>query len=421
MEKLLHYVWKYRLFPAKMMTIEGTEIEVLDTGVENLDAGPDFVNAKIKMNSIVWAGNVELHSSASDWVRHKHHTDTAYNSVILHVVERMDSDCAVKTTGETIPHLLLSIPEKVQENYRYLISFDNEAACLPMLALLPPLLLTSWKDSLLVERLERKSAAINNLCIAFQDDWDAVFYTTLCRNFGFGLNSDAFEWLAKSLSYKIVLKHCDSVTDLEALLFGQAGFLEEGLREEYSRHLWERYLFFQHKYDLTPLSSSLFKNARTRPQSLPYIRMAQLARILSRSRGLFSKVLEAEQLSSLIPLFDTSVSFFWKNHFTFRTFCDFSQHRIGASSLHILMINTVIPMRFAYYKRKKDNEKEEKTIAMLESLPPETNHITRMFAKGGIGCASAFDSQALIQLKNEYCDRKRCLQCRFGQKLLQQR
>jgi hypothetical protein len=403
-----------------MMTVEGTEIEVLDVGIENHDAGPDFMNAKVKMNSIVWAGNVELHTAASDWMKHRHHTDAAYDSVILHVVERMDSDSIVKMNGDTIPHLLLAVPPHVQENYKYLTSLDRDVACLPMLALLPSILLTSWKDALLAERMERKSSAIDDLCVAYQDDWDAVFYITLCRNFGFGLNSDAFEWLAKSLPYKIVLKHCDSVTDIEALLFGQAEFLNEELQEGYPRYLRERYLFFRHKYELTPLAPSLFKNARTRPQSFPYTRMAQLARILSRSRGLFSKILEIDQLVSLIPLFDTSVSFFWKKHFTFNTSCDFSQHRIGTPSLHILMINTVIPMRFAYYRRKKNSEKEEKTLAMLESLPPESNQITRMFAKGGVSCLSAFDSQALIQLKKEYCDKKRCLQCRIGQKLLQQ-
>ena len=420
MEKLLHYVWKHRLFPERMVTADGTDIEVLDTGIENSDAGPDFLNAKIKMNSIVWAGNIELHSQASDWVKHKHHTDAAYNSVILHVIERMDKENAVKLNGESIPHLQLAIPLKVRENYRYLMSLDRDVACLPMLPFLPSIMLTSWKDSLLAERLERKSLAITDLYDSCQSDWDVVFYTVLCRNFGFGLNSDAFEWLAKTLPYKIVLKHCDSVTDIEALLFGQAGFLADEQKDEYPRYLRERYLFFKHKYELTPLSQSLFRNARTRPQSLPYIRMAQLARILSRSRGLFSKVLETDQLPLLIPLFDTSVSFFWKNHFTFRTPTDFSARRIGTPSLHILMINTVVPICFAYHKMKKNEEKAEKALSMLEHLPSETNHITRMFAKGGIDCTSAFDSQALIQLKKEYCDKKRCLQCRIGQKLLQQ-
>jgi len=420
MEKLLHYVWKYRLFPERMTTIDGTDIEVLDTGIENTDAGPDFLNAKIKMNSIVWAGNVELHTQASDWGKHKHHTDAAYNSVILHVVKRMDTNDTVKHNGESIPHLQLDIPASVSENYQYLMSLDRDVACLPMLPFLPPLMLTSWKDSLLAERLERKSQSIIDLCSSGQDDWDSVFYTILCRNFGFGLNSDAFEWLAKTIPYKIILKHCDSVTDIEALLFGQAGFLADEQKEEYPRYLRERYLFFSHKYELKPLSPSIFRNARTRPQSLPYTRMAQLARILSRSRGLFSKVLETDQLPRLIPLFDTSVSFFWKNHFTFQTPAEFSAHRIGTPSLHILMINTVVPITFAYHRMRRNEAKAERSLAMLESLPPESNHITRMFARGGITCASAFDSQALIQLKKEYCDKKRCLQCRIGQKLLQQ-
>lgn len=420
MEKLLNYIWRNRLFPEEMITTKGESLEVLDTGIENCDAGPDFFNAKIKINSVVWAGNIELHTYTSDWKRHGHNDDNAYETVILHVVEVMDSSEIVKMNGEALPHLVLEIPQNIQNNYEYLVSLNRDVACLSQLYSLPPVFFTSWKDALLFERLERKSNAINELYKFYEGSWEEVFYVTLCRNFGFGLNSDSFEWLAKSLPYRVILKHCDSITDIEALLFGQAGYLDTEQTGEYACYLKGQYDFFKHKYQLKPLTNSLFKTFRVRPRSFPCIRLAQLARLLSHSRGLFSRMLETEHLSCLKELFVTSVSFFWKTHSTFYAEDSFSSRQIGTASLNILIINTVIPVTFAYYRALGDDRKKESVISLLEELPGESNYITRMFERGGIPCSSAFDSQALIQLKKEYCDKKRCLRCRIGQKLLQQ-
>lgn len=420
MEKLLSYVWKHRMFPEKMKTTDGSEIEILDTGLENTDAGPDFFNAKIKIGNVVWVGNVELHKNASDWKKHKHDQDHAYDTVILHVVEFMDRKAVATSEGKKIPHLKMEVPEKIRANYEYLISSDYQIACLPKAALLPSLFLLSWKDALLFERLERKHQKIETLLLQYGGSWEEVFYITLCRNFGFGLNSESFEWLAKSLSYKIILKHCDSLTDIEALLFGQAGYLEDNQTEEYAQYLKKQYDFFKYKYQLQPLTMELFKTFRVRPQCFPVIRLSQLARLLFQSQKLFSIVLETEPLAGLKKVFETGVSFFWRTHFTFSAKSSFSSKKIGESSINTLLINTVVPIRFAYFQMMGNEGKRDAAIAILEQLPPESNYITRMFDAGNIPSVSAFDSQALIQLKKEYCDQKKCLRCRIAQKLLQQ-
>ena len=420
MEKLLSYVWKHRIFPEKMKITDGSEIEILDPGLENTNAGPDFLNVKIKIGDIVWVGNVELHKNASDWEKHKHDHDHAYDTVILHVVEFMDRETVITASGEKIPHLKIEIPNKIRENYEYLISSDYQVACLPKAALLSPLFLSSWKDALLFERLELKYRKIEALLLQYNGSWEEVFYIILCRNFGFGLNSDSFEWLAKSLSYKIILKHCDSLTDIEALLFGQAGYLESNQDGEYAQYLRKQYDFFKYKYHLQPLTVELFKAFRIRPQSFPVIRLAQLAKLLFRSQKLFSIILETESVKELKKVFETGVSFFWRTHFSFSKQSSFSLKKIGNSSINIILINTIVPICFAYYQKMGNEKKRDAAIAILEQLPPESNYITRIFDAGNIPSVSAFDSQALIQLKKEYCDQKKCLQCRIAQKLLLQ-
>ncbi len=419
METLLHYVWKYKLYDlAPLVTTENDPVEVIDPGLHNTNAGPDFFNAKIKINNRLWAGNIEIHSRSSDWYLHRHERDKAYNSVILHVIETENQECISDQNGRVIPQLILKIPDKIKENYEYLLKRETTIPCEGQIREIPGIYLSDWKNALLLERLERKINDIDHLLDEYSGDWNAVFYITLARNFGFGINNDAFERLAKSLPLKYILKHKDSELQTEAMFFGQTGFLEEDIDDPYFISLKREYRFLKNKYQLKNLDQHIFKSLRIRPNNFPHIKISQLATFSRSIETLFSKILEIENINDIYPLFSIKIPDYWLNHYHFEKQSVKKVKQLGISSIDLIVINTISPVLIAYGKKKQVNLFIEKGMQLLSSILAEKNSITHLFKNTGIEILSAADSQALIQLKNEYCDKKKCIFCRIGHKLL---
>jgi len=414
MERLLQYVWKYRLYSAvDLKTAEGVSVTVIDPGIQNTDAGPDFFNAKIQISGTVWAGNIEIHRKASDWKTHHHDRDPVYDSVILHVVE--DADSAVyRTTGEIIPQVVMQIPEVIKSNMDWLLSRETSLPCAERIHEIEPILISTWMNTVLSERLERKVSDILILLEQYKDDWNEVFYIILTRNFGFGNNNEAFEWLAKSLPFRYIRKQRCNSLQIEALLFGQAGLLSDTHDDPYYQSLQQEYRFLQKKYKLKPVDYGSIKQLRMRPINFPHLRLAQLAAIWTHNDTLFSRILENNQLETLKTCFDVTLSEYWDTHYHFQFPSPMRKKTIGLNATNIILINTVVPILFAYGKKKQLPEYCTQSLQMLENIPPESNRLITGFTDAGIRIKNACDTQALIQLRREYCEKKKCLYCRIG-------
>ncbi len=421
-EQLLQYLWKYKLYPSgSLITTDHRVIEVIDPGMQNRDAGPDFFNAKVKMGGQLWAGNVEIHCSSDDWIAHRHHQDKAYNSVILHAAEKVTRE-VVNQAGQRVPQCRLIVPGSFRESTRFLLHSDGNLPCRYQLHTLPKAKVRSFLSRLATERLERKTNDIQALLKRFNNSWDEVFHVMMARNFGFGVNADAFERLALSLPYKYLLKHGDEITSVEALLFGQAGLLDEEVKgDTYQAALRQEYLFLKRKYSLKGLEGYLFKRLRVRPRSFPELRLAQLASLLQSSGRLFSAILQETDCRRLIARLQTEPSPYWQTHYAFGEKSTATPKKIGTASLEIIAINTIIPVLFAYGKSISDDALLERALRFLETLKPEKNARVREFEKAGIVPENAADTQALIQLGKEYCDKRECLFCQIGHALLSTR
>lgn len=420
MEHVLQYVWKHRLFQPSLKTTDGIAIEVLDVGQHNTDEGPDFFNAKVRIGDKVWVGNIEIHKTSEDWYKHKHHLNSNYNSVILHVVERANRVVTNEANLE-IPQCEIVYSEKIKENIDFLLNADVAIPCCNYLRDFPSINMQGWVSSLLLERLQRKANDITKLLERFNNSYADVFYILLSRSMGFGINSDAFEQLALSLPLSNILKQGDAL-HTEALLFGQAGILEDiGNPDEYTRKLQQEYAFLKNKYHLTPLNKHTFRNLRMRPASSPYIRIAQLATLLQNIQGLFGKVLKSKDLGQIRLLFHVNASEYWQTHYVFGEESPRKNKYIGDASLDVMIINTVVPLIFSYGKKVDDETYIDRAMLFLENLKPESNSIVRQFASYGVPADNAYYTQAIIQLKREYCERKKCLYCRVGFKLLSEK
>lgn len=418
MEQLLHYVWKHKLFPLKpLLTAEGESIEIIDPGQANYNAGPDFFNAKIKIGGVVWVGNIEIHQQSSEWERHGHHLDSNYDSVILHVASEIDASVR-RSDGETIPQLELHCPGYLSENYRKLIEADRYPACYRLIPALPKLLLHSWLSRLQTERFEQKTDKIMQLLGRHRKDWEHVFFIILARNFGFGTNSDAFEFWAETIPLQAVNKHRDSLFQIEAFFFGQAGLLQEVPADEYTDRLMKEYTYLSHKFGLRPSANSRWKLLRMRPDNFPHVRIAQLASFYYRSQGLLSALMESQSLKSLRDMLRCGTSEYWLTHYVFGEASPPHPKTLSNQTIDLLVINTVIPFLYAYGKYKTDNILIQRANGLLEEMRPENNFIVRIWKECGLEAAHAGDSQALIQLKKNYCDIKKCLYCRIGYEYL---
>jgi len=417
-ESILHYVWQHKLFTAQqLVTTEGEPVDVIDVGKHNTDAGPDFFNAKIRIGETLWAGNVEIHTRSTDWHKHSHHSDKAYDSVILHVVSEVDGEI-FRADGAKIPQLVLVYPKHIAENYDRLITEQKWIACEDKIASVPGIVIESWKNALLTERLEQKMQAITTLLTESNQHWEEAFYITLARNFGFGTNSQAFESLAKSVPLSILGKHKDQLLQLEAVLFGQAGLLNDEATDEYSVQLKQEYSFLKAKFGLQPINASQWKLLRLRPDNFPHVRIAQFASLIHSSSKLFSKIVDKPEIDYLRSIFVCEPSDYWKRHYLFSHESPVRDKKLGAQSINVLLINTVVPFLFCYAQQKNNQTLKDKALQLLEQLPSERNAIITAWQKLGINSVSAYDSQALLQLKKQYCDDKKCLRCRIGHKVL---
>lgn len=418
MEQLLHYVWKHKIFPLKeLKTTTGQQVEVIDTGLANTDAGPDFFNAKLKLDGVLWIGNIEIHERSSDWFKHGHHADAGYNSVILHIASEIDTEIS-RSNGERIPPIQLICPEAVRTNYKELLETDSYPPCYRIIPSLPPFTAHSWMTALQMERFEQKATLLNERLKRCQGNWEDAFFITLARNFGFGLNGDAFETWAHRLPFRAVDKHRNDLFQIEAIFFGQAGILEDSDGDGYYLRLKKEYTYLQHKFGLIPMDASLWRFLRLRPANFPHIRIAQLACLYHRAYGLLSRIMETETLQGVRDILKGGTSEYWLTHYTFGGSSPSRPKTLSNTSLDLLIINTVVTFLYAYGLHKGNRVLCARAGSFLEELKAENNYITRMWEQCGMKASNAADSQALIQLKKEYCDKKKCLYCRIGYEYL---
>ena len=418
MEQLLHYVWKHKIFPLKeLKTTTGQQVEVIDTGLANTDAGPDFFNAKLKLDGVLWIGNIEIHERSSDWFKHGHHADTGYNSVILHIASEIDTEIS-RSNGERIPQIQLICPEAVRTNYKELLETASYPPCYRIIPSLSPFTAHSWMSALQMERFEQKATLLNERLKRCQGNWEDAFFITLARNFGFGLNGDAFETWAHRLPFRAVDKHRNDLFQIEAIFFGQAGILEDSDGDGYYLRLKKEYTYLQHKFGLIPMDASLWRFLRLRPANFPHIRIAQLACLYHRAYGLLSRIMETETLQGVRDILKGGTSEYWLTHYTFGGSSPSRPKTLSNTSLDLLIINTVVTFLYAYGLHKGNPVLCARAGSFLEELKAENNYITRMWEQCGMKASNAADSQALIQLKKEYCDKKKCLYCRIGYEYL---
>lgn len=416
----MQYVWKHRLWRSEdMVTNTGKKVRVVDPGLLNTDAGPDFFNAKIEIDGHMWVGNVEMHYRATDWKRHHHDSDKAYDSVILHVVAKDDAPVR-RTNGELIPQLVLEVSPQFNADYASLVGAAIEVPCATKIKQVPHLTIVEWVEGLAFERLHGKVERIHQLLDSFNGSWEDVCYVTLARNFGFGINNDAFERLARRTPLRLLGKHSDSVLQIEALLFGQAGMLDAqkpGM-DSYYNQLCTEYAFLSNKFQLTPMEKESWKLFRIRPQNFPYRRIAMLAQFIEGGFRMMNRILEAEGEKEMRALFEVELSGYWTKHYTFGKPNERATATLSRSSIDIILINTVAPLLYAYGELTGNYEMTDKAIKLLEDLRAESNSIVSHFVAYGIDCPDALTSQALVQLKREYCDARKCIYCKIGHHLL---
>ena len=419
-EDFLHYLWRLKRFPiTNLKTTEGEPIQIINVGEHNTHAGPDFTNARIKIGTTLWAGNVEIHILSSEWIRHQHEKDKAYDNVILHVVLEEDQPI-FRQNGERIPCLELKkmIPPKLSKMYLKLLNNEYWIPCQHQFATVPQITKNIWLDRLLVERLEHKIKLITQSLENNRYDWETSFHQQLARNFGVVVNMDPFELLAKSIPLNILAKHKNNLLQIEALLFGQAGMLEKSFVDDYPKKLQKEYLFLQKKCQLKSLRSESWKLLRMRPANFPTIRIAQFAYLFFQSNHLFSKILAAKNVKELEHMFVVKVSPYWHTHYIFDKISPKRKKTLGKSMIHLLIINTIVPFLFAYGKHKAAENYVDKAMQLLEELPPEKNNQITKWKNLGLEPTSAYQTQALLELKKKYCAEHRCLSCAVGHVVL---
>jgi hypothetical protein len=419
-EDFLHHLWKFKLYNKhSLKTTDGETVEIIQAGQHNTDAGPDFFNAKVKVGETLWAGNVEIHLKSSDWKKHSHHLDGAYKNVILHVVHDHDEDIST-LEGNKVSTLELKAKfnPKLYKNYLQLVESREWIPCEKKIKTVDKLAIDTWLERLLIERLERKTETILQSLRLNKNSWEETFYHQLARNFGFQLNSLPFEMLAKSLPHSYLGKHKNNLLQVEALLFGQAGLLDKKFKDEYPNQLKQEYDFLKKKFSLKPLDSSQWKFLRLRPSNFPTIRIAQFAQLIHRSVHLFAKILETEKTEDLKKLFEVSVSEYWLTHYVFDKVSARREKHLGETAMLIILVNTVVPFLFAYGKQRQSEIHEERALNFLQMLSAEKNSIISHWNALGISADDAGRTQALLQLKNEYCVQKKCLNCTIGNKIV---
>ncbi len=419
-EDFLHYVWRFKQFDFKnLITTTGEAIHIFDFGQYNTNGGPDFLNAKIQIGNTTWAGNVEIHVNASDWHQHQHNTNPAYNNVILHVVFEADETISLPKGGQ-IPTLELRsrVALSLKNKYLKLLHEQDWIPCTKQIGDVSSFVKNIWLERLLIERLEQKTLIIREALERNQNDWEATFYQMMARNFGLKINVEPFERLAQSLPHIILAKHKNSLFQLEALLFGQAGFLDKSFEETYPNELKKEYDFLKHKHNLTAIPHTMWQFLRLRPPSFPTIRIAQFAALTYQSLHLFSKILEAKNLEEITELLKVELSNYWLTHYVFDKKSPKRKKTLGTGTIQLIIINTIVPCLFLYGQMKGENSFSEKAFELLEALPAEKNSVIKKWQTLDLPTENAHQTQSLLQLKKHYCDKKRCLQCNIGNHIM---
>ena len=432
-EEFLYYLWENRLTSNDLQTSEGEQVDIVATGYRNTNSGPDFLEAKIQIGDKLWAGHVEIHVKSSDWNRHGHQTDKAYQNVILHVVYEND------TKVNDIPTLELKghFDETLFANYQRFILSKGWIPCEKSITKVPVFTRLSWLDRMTIERLESKSETVTKILNANQFDWEDALYKLLMRYFGLKVNNEAFETLANLLPYKTLLKHADNLLQVEAMLMGCAGFLDDDFTEVYPLLLKREFAVMRAKFNLLTMPAEQWKFMRMHPSNFPTLRLSQMAQLIHKNGCLFSKIREAKNGNEVKVLFDVAASEYWETHWRFGVGLSYHGSRnddvrlpqcdsptnpkpkhLGETTADVLMINAVIPLLFCYGKLHKDESVCETAMQFLEETEAEDNAVIRHFASCGIAAQNAMQTQALLHLYNMYCKRKRCLECRIGNVLM---
>ncbi|MEM6377550.1 MAG: DUF2851 family protein [Bacteroidota bacterium] len=421
-ESFVQFIWRYRrIEQSALSTTRGTSIQILQTGEFNTNAGPDFLHAKIQIGDTLWAGHVEIHIKASDWLKHQHQHDPAYQNVILHVVWEADK-AIFRPDGQEIPCLELKpiTTPQLFLKYKKLAYNQHKIPCQESLHRIADIKVQMWLDRLVIERLDQKTQYWGRMLRNQQNHWEEVFYQALAQSLGLPVNKDALEMLARRTPLLLLQKHRDNLVQVEALLFGQAGLLEElNFQEDYPRKLQEEYHFLKHKYNLESMPAVMWKFARMRPAHFPSIRIAQLALLIQQSHYLFSKVLALQSIEEAYHMFEVKTSYYWKDHFRLDQLSKKkSEKKLGRSTIQLMLINTIIPFIFLYGKTMDMMEYTERALQLLAQVPAEDNHLIRTWQERGIKAKSAGQSQGLIQLYKHYCQDKKCLDCAIGAAIL---
>lgn len=417
-ENFLSFLWKFKLYNTNSLLLDNVNVEIISHGELNSNSGPDFFNAKIKIGDTIWVGNIEIHVKASDWNVHGHNKNQAYDNVILHVV--LQNDTPVNTTkGRIVPTIELKFDSKMEQNYKHLMQNEQWIACASHIKTMDSFVVSSVIEKNGIECLENHTQHIFDNLEASTNNIEEAFYRQMVKSFGFHVNSQPFELLAKSLPYQLIKKYSENQFQLEALLFGQAGMLFDDYNNDlYYRKLKAEYAFLRSKHDLTPIDVHLWKYMRLRPGNFPTIRIAQLSVLLHRISFLVSEIIEASDVEILTHLLSIPVSEYWLTHYTFANESVSKSKTLGAESAKTIIINTIVPFYFVYGKIMGNTDFQDKSLRILEEIEKEKNVIVKEWIRIGVEPRNAFDSQALIYLKTNYCDKKRCLECAIGLKFI---
>ncbi len=418
-EDFLHFIWKHKLFRLhRLRTADNQSVELIHCGTHNKNGGPDFFNAKLIIAGQLWVGNVEIHLKSTDWYAHHHHKDKLYDNVILHVVWEDDGDI-FGLFNRKIPTLVLSAYTNsylISNYHRLYLKKPVFIACETDLSEVDPFVWTNWLEILFIERMEEKALFIQYLLKKYTNDWEAVFFCLLAKNFGLHINGDAFLAIAESIPYPVLRKEQNNALHIESLLFGQGNLLDEELFDPYYIKLREQYNYLKSKYKLTGISIPL-QFFRLRPANFPTLRLAQLAAVFIQKKSMFSKIISMNSKEELYQLFEVTITNYWNTHYTFQKSSPATKRNLSEKFINLLIINTIIPIKFIY-QRQLGKENFEDLLILIQSIKPDSNAQIDQYIKIGVNVDSAFISQALLQLKNSYCIQKRCLSCRAGNFLI---
>ncbi len=409
-EEFIYYLWENRLLHLDLKTTDNEDITILSVGIRNHDSGADFVNARIKIGDALWAGQVEIHVRASDWFKHNHHNDANYDSVILHVVYENDTDSLKIPTLEIKDKFDISIFHK----YNWFFGSRNWIPCGEFVGGVQNFTLISWLDRMLVEHFENECKDLDFKLKNNQYDWEQAFYQRLMRYFGLKVNNDSFEYLSRILPLNLLLRHRDNDIYIESMMFGCAGFLERDFEEDYPSLLKRDFMMLKSKFGLKVMPLSNWKFLRLRPPNFPTIRIAQLAKIITKNGNMFSKIRDADDIQEIRDLFDIELNSYWDNHFQFDKTSKVERRKIlGKTAVDLIIINAIVPMLFYYGHTHSLESYKEKAMSFLEQIEAEDNLIIRNFQNSGVVLQNAFQTQAILYMYKYYCKRRRCLECRI--------